>query len=34
MLRAEVIDAKTTEPLTFTVIVNHFKSYLGVDDVE
>jgi len=32
MLRAEVIDAKSTKPLTFTVIVNHFKSYNGIDD--
>jgi uncharacterized protein len=32
MLRAEVIDAKAAKPLAFTVIVNHFKSYNGIDD--
>ncbi len=32
ILRAEVIDAKSPNPLTFTVIVNHFKSYRGIDD--
>ena len=31
MLRAEVIDPKAAKPLALTVIVNHFKSYLGVD---
>lgn len=34
MLRAEVIDPKSPKPLAFTVIVNHFKSYIGVDDAE
>ena len=32
MLRAEVIDAKSAKPLAFTVIVNHLKSYRGIDD--
>ncbi len=32
MLKAEVIDAKATKPLVFSVIVNHFKSYNGIDD--
>lgn len=32
LLRAEVIDAKSPQPLAFTVIVNHFKSYNGIDD--
>ena len=32
MLRAEVIDPSSTKPLAFTVIVNHFKSYNGIDD--
>lgn len=32
LLRAEVIDAKAAKPLAFTVIVNHFKSYNGIDD--
>ena len=32
MLRAEVIDAKAAKPLSFTVIVNHLKSYRGIDD--
>ena len=32
LLRAEVIDAKTLKPLAFTVIVNHLKSYRGIDD--
>ena len=32
MLRAEVIDARSAKPLAFTVIVNHFKSYNGIDD--
>lgn len=34
MLRAEVIDPKAAKPLAFTVIVNHFKSYNGIDDPE
>ncbi|MEQ1607283.1 MAG: endonuclease/exonuclease/phosphatase family protein [Pyrinomonadaceae bacterium] len=32
MLRAEVIDQKAAKPLAFSVIVNHFKSYNGIDD--
>ncbi len=32
MLRAEVIDAKSAKLLAFTVIVNHLKSYRGIDD--
>lgn len=32
LLRAEVADAKTNQKLEFTVIVNHFKSYGGIDD--
>ncbi|CAN5477376.1 hypothetical protein BH10ACI3_BH10ACI3_08430 [soil metagenome] len=32
LLKAEVIDGKSTTPLTFTVIVNHLKSYRGIDD--
>lgn len=32
MLRAEAIDAKSAKPLAFTVIVNHIKSYNGIDD--
>ncbi len=32
MLRVEAIDTKAQKPLAFTVIVNHFKSYIGVDD--
>lgn len=34
MLRVEAIDPKVQKPLAFTVIVNHFKSFLGVEDVE
>lgn len=30
LVRAEVIDAKAAKPLAVTVIVNHFKSYLGI----
>ena len=32
LLRAEVSDAKTGKPFDFTVIVNHLKSYRGIDD--
>ncbi len=32
MLKAQVIDPKSPKPLTFTTIVNHFKSYNGIDD--
>src|SRR3569832_844158 len=31
LIRVEAIDAKSPDPLTVTVIVNHLKSYLGVD---
>ncbi|HTH52063.1 MAG TPA: endonuclease/exonuclease/phosphatase family protein [Pyrinomonadaceae bacterium] len=31
MIRVQVIDAKSSDPLTVTVIVNHLKSYLGID---
>lgn len=32
MLRASIDDTKTNKPFEFTVIVNHLKSFLGVDD--
>jgi len=32
LIRVQAIDTKSTDPLTLTVIVNHFKSYLGIDD--
>ncbi|MCA1638504.1 MAG: hypothetical protein LC768_09260, partial [Acidobacteria bacterium] len=32
LLRASIDDAKTGKPFEFTVIVNHLKSFLGVDD--
>ena len=32
MLRAEVADDKNKRTFAFTVIVNHFKSYRGIDD--
>ncbi len=32
MIRVEVIDPKAAKPLALTVIVNHFKSYNGIDD--
>ncbi|CAN5348101.1 hypothetical protein BH10ACI2_BH10ACI2_10540 [soil metagenome] len=32
MLKAEVIDPKAAKPLALTVIVNHLKSYRGIDD--
>ena len=32
LIRVEVQDAKTNQPLALTVIVNHFKSYGGIDD--
>lgn len=32
LLRAEVADAKSGKPFDFTVIVNHFKSYGGIND--
>ncbi len=31
LLRVEVIDPKSAKPLALTVIVNHIKSFLGVD---
>ena len=34
MLRAEVIDAKAPKPLAVTVVVNHIKSYRGIDDAK
>lgn len=32
MLQAAIDDAKTGKPFAFTVIVNHLKSFLGIDD--
>jgi predicted extracellular nuclease len=32
LIRVEVQDAKNNQPLPLTVIVNHFKSYGGIDD--
>jgi uncharacterized protein len=32
LIRVEVQDAKTAQPLALTVIVNHFKSYGGIDN--
>ena len=32
LLRAAVADEKTGKPFEFTVIVNHLKSYRGIDD--
>jgi predicted extracellular nuclease len=32
LLKAEVADTKLGKPFAFTVIVNHFKSYRGIDD--
>lgn len=32
MLQATIDDAKTGKPFAFTVVVNHLKSFLGVDD--
>lgn len=34
MLHAEVSDSKTNKPFDFTVIVNHLKSYRGIDDAK
>ncbi len=34
MLRAEVIDSQSQKPLEFSTIVNHIKSYRGIDDVK
>jgi uncharacterized protein len=31
LIRVEIADAKTNQPLALTVVVNHFKSYLGID---
>ncbi|HEV7699949.1 MAG TPA: endonuclease/exonuclease/phosphatase family protein [Pyrinomonadaceae bacterium] len=31
MIRVQAIDAKSSDPLAVTVIVNHLKSYLGID---
>ncbi len=32
MLQATIDDAKTNKPFAFTVVVNHLKSFLGIDD--
>ncbi len=32
MIRVQAIDPSSQEPLTLTAIVNHFKSYGGIDD--
>lgn len=32
LISVEVADAKTNQPLALTVIVNHLKSYRGIDD--
>lgn len=32
LISVEVADSKTNQPLAFTVIVNHLKSYRGIDD--
>jgi predicted extracellular nuclease len=32
MIRVQAIDASSTDPLTITAIVNHLKSYGGIDD--
>jgi predicted extracellular nuclease len=32
MLQAAINDPKTNNPVAFTVIVNHLKSFLGIDD--
>jgi predicted extracellular nuclease len=32
LISVEVADSKTAQPLAFTAIVNHFKSYRGIDD--
>ncbi|MFL6373173.1 MAG: endonuclease/exonuclease/phosphatase family protein [Pyrinomonadaceae bacterium] len=32
MIRVQAIDTKSAEPLTVTAIVNHLKSYLGIDN--
>jgi predicted extracellular nuclease len=32
LIRVEVQDAKTNQPFALTAIVNHFKSYGGIDD--
>ena len=32
LIRVQAIDDKSADPLTVTVIVNHLKSYLGIDD--
>ncbi len=34
MLRASIDDVKTGKPFEFTAIVNHLKSYRGVDDLK
>lgn len=32
LIRVEIADAKTNQPLALTVVVNHFKSYGGISD--
>lgn len=32
LIRVQALDAKNADPLAVTVIVNHFKSYLGIDN--
>ncbi len=32
MIRVEAIDAASAKPLTLTIVVNHFKSYGGIND--
>lgn len=34
MVRVQAIDAQSPDPLTITAVVNHFKSYGGIDDVK
>ena len=34
LIRVQALDTKASEPLTLTAIVNHFKSYGGIDDAE
>jgi len=34
LIRVQAIDAKSAEPLTLTAIVNHFKSYGGIDNAK
>jgi uncharacterized protein len=34
LIRVQAIDPKSTDPLALTVIINHFKSYGGIDDAK